>query len=454
MAWVQRAGFVSLPRLLAASRYSFRSKSTLTNFSAVQTTNLDNAVRVTSSNVAGNQASIGVFVGTGSAFENGENNGLTNILAQIAKNENQPEEGVVVSAFSDRENLGIVAQTSSDNVDGAFKTLARVFSSITEGKNLEERKKAALDSLEHIDWNSKEFTLDHLHSVAYQGNSLALPVSGNTKSISNISKDNLRNYIANHFTGGRVVVSAAGNFSHDQVVSGAKFLGSLPEKSGFQYGQHPGYEYTGSMVTLRDDDLHDLSLAVGMKAVGHTDPDYFTFKVIEQIVGNWNRQFGTSWGSTSNLVNASIEEGKVISSLTPYFLSYHSTGILGIFSLTTDVDCEDACYHVFKEWIRISNQTSTTEVEKAKKKVLRDFLSNFSSTNSLAKEQGLHILRTGSSLSPEDITSKIQSITRNDVRNVAYKYLTDNDPVVAAIGPTAFVPDYNQLRGWTYWNRL
>jgi processing peptidase subunit beta len=404
--------------------------------------------------VAGDQASIGIFVGTGSAYENLDNNGLTNILAQIAKNENQPEEGVVVTAFSDRENLGLVAQTSSDNVDGAFKTLSRVFSSIVDGKNLEERKKATLESLELIDWNSKEFALDHLHSVAYQGNSLALPVSGNTKSVSNISKDNLRNYVANHLTGGRIVVSAAGNFSHDQVVSGAKFLGSLPEKSSFQYGQHPGYEYTGSMVALRDDDLHDLSLAIGMKAVGHTDPDYFTFKVIEKIVGNWNRQFGNSWGSTSPLVNASIEEGKVMKSITPYFLSYHSTGILGVYSLTTDVDCEDACYHIFKEWIRISYQASTTEVEKAKNRVLREFLSNISSTNGLAKEQGLQILRTASSLSPEDIVSKIQNITKADVRNVAFKYLTDNDPVVAAIGPTGFVPDYNQLRGWTYWNRL
>jgi processing peptidase subunit beta len=393
-------------------------------------------------------------VGTGSAYENLDNNGLTNILAQIAKNENQPEEGVVVSAFSDRENLGLVAQTSSDNVDGAFKTLSRVFSSIVEGKNLEERKKAALESLELIDWNSQEFALDHLHSVAYQGNSLALPVSGNTKSITNIAKDNLRNYVANHLTGGRVVVSAAGNISHDQVVSGAKFLGSLPEKSNFQYGQHPGYEYTGSMVALRDDDLHDLSVAVGMKAVGHTDPDYFTFKVIEKLVGQWNRQFGDSWGSTSSLVNASIEEGKVMQTISPFFLSYHSTGILGVYSLTTDVDCEDACYHIFKEWIRISNQASTTEVEKAKNRVLREFLSTLSTTNGLAKEQGLQILNTASPLSPEGIVSKIQSITKADVRNVAQKYLTDNDPVVAAIGPTGFVPDYNQLRGWTYWNRL
>jgi len=279
-------------------------------------------------------------------------------------------------------------------------------------------------------------------------------VSGNSKSISNISKESLRNYVTNHLTGGRVVVSAAGNLSHDQVVSGSKFLSNLPERSEFKYGQHPGYEYTGSMVTLRDDDLHDLSLAVGMKAVGHTGEENLTFKVIEKIVGTWNRQFGNTWGSTSYLVNAAIEEGKVLKSLTPFFLSYYSTGILGAFGLTTNVDSEDACYHIFKEWIRISNQASTTEVERAKQNVLREFLSNISSTSGLAKEQGLQLLRTASPFSPADFASKIQSITRNDVRNVAYKYLTDNDPVVAAIGPTGFVPDYNQLRGWTYWNRL
>lgn len=37
---------------------------------------------------------------------------------------------------------------------------------------------------------------------------------------------------------------------------------------------------------------------------------------------------------------------------------------------------------------------------------------------------------------------------------VARQYCEDVDPVVAAIGPLECLPDYNQIRGWTYWNRL
>jgi len=51
---------------------------------------------------------------------------------------------------------------------------------------------------------------------------------------------------------------------------------------------------------------------------------------------------------------------------------------------------------------------------------------------------------------------RIDAIDAKKVREVAYTYLNDVDVAVAAVGSvdSGLFPDYNVLRGWTYWNRL
>jgi mitochondrial-processing peptidase subunit beta len=427
----------------------------MSNASAVETTSLKNLVRVSSANVGGSHSTLGIFVNVGSTNECSSTNGLTNILASIANQESNPDEGVVISSFADREQFGILAVTPSDNVSGGLSALSRVFSSVVSGKNLDARKEEAVKALDDVDMNSQQFALDHLHSVAFQGTPLALPVSGNTESLKAISADSLKKFVATHFTGGRVVLAGAGNVPHSDLSSAAQnFLGNLPEKSDFHFHLVSPLEYTGSMVDVRDDNLPKLTAAVAMKSCGVTSNDYVNFLVLKKIVGEWNRNLGGSWFSTSKLVNSSIEEGHVLSSVAPFSLNYRSTGLFGVFASSTRDDVEDAFYHILKDWVRIAEMVTTTEVEKAKQKLIREILSNVSGTTGLARDLGLQLLQTGHYESPQQFAARVQRISRSDIRATATKYLTQNEPAVAVIGPTAFIPDYNQIRGWTYWNRL
>eukprot|EP00008_Paramoeba_atlantica_P012270 CAMPEP_0201475724 /NCGR_PEP_ID=MMETSP0151_2-20130828/1086_1 /ASSEMBLY_ACC=CAM_ASM_000257 /TAXON_ID=200890 /ORGANISM="Paramoeba atlantica, Strain 621/1 / CCAP 1560/9" /LENGTH=438 /DNA_ID=CAMNT_0047855887 /DNA_START=39 /DNA_END=1355 /DNA_ORIENTATION=+ len=423
-------------------------------FPQTNVSSLGNSIRVTTAETASNGSTIGVFVNAGSSSESAEHNGISNILSRVAKNENAPEEGVFLTSFADREQFGVIAHTSGDS-SGAVKSLSRALQAMKEGKDFEARREEALSDLNNIDMLSPDYTFDHLHSVAFQETPLSRTVSGNTKTLANITPEVAQDFVKTHFTGGRIVVAGAGGVSHDDVVSAASdAFGSIPDKSSFDFLNVPATEYTGSMVTIRDDTLPATSVAIAMRAPNMSHPDYAKLRVLQEVVGQWNRQFGSSWLATSPFVNGSIEEGKVASSFHAFSKSYRSTGLFGAFCLTSRDDSEDACYHIFKEWNRIAESATTTEVERAKQRLVSKLFGETSGTEGLVCRLGPYLLQTGSPYSQQDVLSSIESVTRDDVRNVATTYLIDQDPVASAVGQTGFFPDYNFLRGWTYWNRL
>ena len=47
-----------------------------------------------------------------------------------------------------------------------------------------------------------------------------------------------------------------------------------------------------------------------------------------------------------------------------------------------------------------------------------------------------------------------QAVDAALVRDVAYKYIYDKCPAIAAIGPTENLTDYNRTRAQMYWARL
>lgn len=47
-----------------------------------------------------------------------------------------------------------------------------------------------------------------------------------------------------------------------------------------------------------------------------------------------------------------------------------------------------------------------------------------------------------------------QSVTAQNVQDVATKYIYDRCPAVAAVGPVEQLPDYTRIRSSMYWLRL
>jgi len=435
---------------------TYAGSSFVGNFPAVESSTLDNMMRVSTANTNGDHVAVALVLNAGSAYETEGNNGLSGLLASIAERESRAQNGVLVSSFAEKENIGLVAQTAPGNVEAAVRSLRDALNEGVAATNLARHKQDVATALDDLSINSPELALDHLHSVAYQGTSLALPVRGSHQSLEALDAGHFADFARSHVTGSRAVLSAAGGVSHEAVTAAASAVfGDLPSKSESDFGRLPAVEYTGSMVSVRDDDTDRVSVAIAMKGVGHASPDYYTLRVIQEIAGRWNRQYGTSWNSSTRFTEYMKDEGNVASRLEPFTLSYHSTGLVGVYGETKVMDLEDYCYNVLTGWVSISTNATSTEVERAKARVKRQALADmFGSTSGLAQDVALKVAQLGHHPSPAEVTSSIDKIDKAAVKAAADRYLVDECPAVAALGQTQYLPDYNNIRRWSKWLRL
>ena len=88
--------------------------------------------------------------------------------------------------------------------------------------------------------------VDHLHQTAFLGTSLARNVQGSAASVAKINEDRLIDFSKANYTGGRIVVSAAGDIDQGKLVDlSEKTIGALavsrPASSTAHKRSGPGY---------------------------------------------------------------------------------------------------------------------------------------------------------------------------------------------------------------------
>ncbi|CAI5939935.1 unnamed protein product [Closterium sp. NIES-64] len=189
-----------------------------------------------------------------------------------------------------------------------------------------------------IEKQVEEVLFDHLHATAFQFSPLGRTILGSADNVRAITRNDLEKYIATHYTGPRMVVSAAGVVDHDALVKMVeKTFASLPaastttvadliakEPSKFtvlrMYKGHQPLlpaastttvadliakepsKFTGSEVRIRDDDMPLTNFAIAYKGASWTDPDAVALQIMQTMLGSWSRgagggnALGPCWG--------------------------------------------------------------------------------------------------------------------------------------------------------------
>jgi processing peptidase subunit beta len=431
------------------------------NTAPTKVTTLSNGIRVATEESAGETVTFGVHVDSGSAYETEKNNGVAHFFEHMvfkgtpSRSQEQIElevenMGAQLNAYTSREQTAFVAKSFKKDVAKMSELLGDVLqNSKVDPAHVERERSVILQEKEGVEKNLEEVVFDYLHAAAFQGSSLGRTILGEEKNIRSITRDDLISYVKTHYTGKRMVIAAAGAVNHEEIVSLAqKHFGAIPaESQGFDFGSLPLAEFVGSEIKVRDDTMEHVTGSVAFKGSSWSDPDYLTFLLIQNLIGSWDRSMGGGNSLNSRLSEVVSNESLALS-YSAYNTSYHSTGLFGVNFVCPYDRVDEFCVEVMREFAMLRTLTPA-ELERAKNRVKSAYLMQLDGSSPVSDDIGRQILTLGRRLTPIEAFLRIDAITVDDVQRVAWDSFRDVDPVVSAIGPLKYFPDYNLWRSRT-----
>lgn len=423
-------------------------------------TTLDSGLRVATEESFGTTATVGVFIDSGSVYENEENNGTAHFLEHMAfkGTSRRTQEGIEIEV----ENMGgqLNAYTSREQTVYFGKSLKTdvpkmldIISDILQNSKLEERhiereRHVILKEKQVVESEKEEVIFDFLHTAAFQGTPLANTILGETKNIKSIQKHHLQDFIRTHYIAPRMVVVGSGGVNHEELVKlASESFKSLPTTSDYDYSHLAEIEYTGSEITVNDNTTKHVHGAVAFRGPSWSNPDYIPFIIIQNFIGSWDSSMGGGNNLTSNLSEVCVEYN-LAESFSAFSTCYNRTGLFGVNFVANYEKADDFSRRLMEEVCRARSMTQE-ELDRIKSRVKAAYLLQLDGSTPVFEDIGRQVLALGRRMTPLEILERIDKVTLKDIKSVCNEYLRDVDPVVAAYGNLKYFPDYNNFRSWT-----
>jgi len=193
----------------------------------VKTTRLSNGVTVVTETMPHLESvALGVWVKSGSRDESAQEHGIAHLLEHMAfkgthkRSARQIAEeienvGGEVNAATSTETTAYYARVLRDNVPLAVDILHDILTnSVFDEAELTREKHVILQEIGAANDTPDDVVYDKFTEAAFRDQTIGRPILGTPETVKAFTPDQIRAYLARHYTGDRIVVVAAGAVDH------------------------------------------------------------------------------------------------------------------------------------------------------------------------------------------------------------------------------------------------
>ena len=262
---------------------------------SARTTTLDNGLTVVSHNMAHVETvSLGMWTRAGARDEADNENGLAHLLEHMAfkgtKNRSAFEIAVEIEAAGGDMNASTSMETTAyyarvlrNDWQLALDVISDiVMNPVFAADDLALEKGVILQEIAAAQDTPDDLVFDLVQNLAWPDHSLGRDILGTPETVKKFSADNLAAYRAKHYTGSRMVLSAAGRIDHDALVQAAS-----ERLSGIEHGEGTSRttpDYAGGDAA-RKRPLDQVHQVMAFSTPGYYDDDVYGIHLLASILG-------------------------------------------------------------------------------------------------------------------------------------------------------------------------
>ena len=409
-------------------------------------TELDNGLRVVTQNMPGLETvSMGIWNAVGGRDEIETNNGVAHLLEQMAfkgtttKNALQIAEtienvGGDINAYTSKEITAYYVKLLADDLHYGVDILTDILQNSTFAEDELNRERGVIiqEIGMYLD-TPDDMIFDYWQEKAFPNQPMGRSILGKTDIIKNITREEVKGFMTNHYNPNKMIISAAGKINHAAFVEMIKkSCTNLPvgnsnnrEKANYLSGEY-----------REEKKLEQVHLLLGFEGIDYHHDDYYSLLVFSSLLGG---------GMSSRLFQEIREKRGLVYGISSFSSAYTDTGMFGIYCGTGENQIQELMPVLCNELNTSPSSISDKEITRGKAQLKASLMMGRESAFRRCESAARQLLVFNKVIDPSETLEKINAVSKESVEKIA-KQIVSGPMTISSIGPIKNLEKLEQIQ--------
>jgi predicted Zn-dependent peptidase len=401
---------------------------------------LDSGERVISEKVPSvRSVSLGFWIGAGSRDEKEDRAGVSHFIEHLLFKGSRSYDaqqiaetfdamGAELNAATSREHTVVYSRVPDRHVEEAVRVMTdMVFAPAFA--DLDQEREVVLEEIAMYEDTPQELVHDLFSQAVFGAHALGRPVIGTADVISTVSRRAIAGYHRSMYTGGNIVVSAAGNITHERLIELLQRFEreSAGEAHRVPRVRRPFVSEPPPGLRFQCKDTEQYHVCLGAPGIARSDDRRFAASLLDSILG----------GSASSRLFQEIREKRGMAySVYSFGSQYTDTGLVGVYVGTREENLT-ACIEICVEQIAeiASGKLRDGELDRAKESLKGRIMLSMESTSNRMSRLGKSLISDSELLTFERIFAEIDAVDVDALVGLAAALLPPERLSASGVGP-------------------
>ena len=402
---------------------------------------LGGGLRVVTTPIASAQSvSVSVFVGAGSRGEDQRTKGLAHFLehmmfkgtpkrpSAIEVAEAIEGAGGVLNAYTAKEMTCYWNHVPDDRLETGIEVLADMLhNALLSPEEIDRERSVVQQEIKRTKDQPGAWAGELLGRAMYGDHPMGWSTAGTEETVAGLAQSDFRDWIGNWYGARNVVVSVAGNTSHEAVIALVS-----------RYFAMGGAAEAPSVISVDGDvptrraigearPIVQANVALGLPALPRRDPDRYALMVLNSVLGR---------GMSSRLFKEVRERRGLAYSVGSSVSRHSDTGMLGVSAGVSPENVREAVQVILAELEKLTvERVPDDELTKARDYTVGSFRLGLETPMALGQRAGENLLTLGEIEPIESVVENLRAVDAEDVMRVAQRVLRRERAALSVVGP-------------------